>query len=299
MNGAVLYGLLSALVWGAGDFCGGLATRRARPFSVVLTAEISGAILLLLAALAWRQPLPSLQGIGWSAAAGTAGAIGLLGLYTALGSGHMGVVAPISAVIAALIPIVASAVLEGFPGSAQVVGFAVALVAVWLLSSGGERSVSARELRLALLAGLGFGFYFVLIDRADPGSGFWNLTFARTFAALVLVVLMVAIRHPLLPPRGAAAQRAERHARCRRQPVFCAGRPVRALGCCLRAGVALPRNHRAVGMACARRTPEPASDRWRCRRTAGYHSDRAVTQKAVASPCSSTCPNFSPCSSIH
>lgn len=202
MNGAVLYGLLSALVWGAGDFCGGLATRRARPFSVVLAAEIFGAILLLLAALAWRQPLPSLPGVAWSAAAGVAGAIGLLGLYTALGSGHMGVVAPISAVIAALIPIVASAVLEGLPGSAQLVGFAVALVAVWLLSSGGESSVSAHELRLALLAGLGFGFYFVLIDRADPPSGFWNLTCARIFASLMLVVLMLSIRHPLLPPRA-------------------------------------------------------------------------------------------------
>ncbi len=109
MNGAVWFGLMSALVWGAGDFCGGLATRRARPLSVVLIAEISGAVLLLLAALAWRQPLPDLPTLGWSAGAGLAGAMGLVALYTALGRGHMGVVAPVSAVIAALVPIVASA----------------------------------------------------------------------------------------------------------------------------------------------------------------------------------------------
>ncbi len=124
----------------------------------------------------------------------------MLGLYTALSSGHMGIVAPISAVIAAIVPIVAGALLEGLPDAIQLAGFAVALAAVWLLSSGGGNSVSGRELRLALLAGLGFGFYFVLIDRADPASSFWNLTFARSFAAIMLLALMLAIRHPLLPP---------------------------------------------------------------------------------------------------
>lgn len=206
MNGAVGFGLLSALVWGAGDFCGGLATRRARPFSVVLVAEVTGAVLLLLAALAWRQPLPDLPSLGWSGAAGVAGAIGLVALYTALAGGHMAIVAPASAVIAALVPIIASTLLEGAPGLMQILGFVFALVAVWLLSSAGERTGertrSIRELRLALLAGLGFGFYFVLIDRADPLSGFWNLTFARSFASVVLAALMLSIRHPLLPPRA-------------------------------------------------------------------------------------------------
>ncbi len=201
MNGSVGFGLLSALVWGAGDFFGGLATRRARPFSVVLVAEISGALLLACTALLFRQPLPALADLGWSAGAGIAGAAGLLALYSALSSGHMGVVAPLSAVIAALVPIAASAVLEGLPAPTQLLGFVVALAAVWLLSSGGERALSLRELRLALLAGLGFGFYFVLIDRAGAASGFWNLTFARSAATLLLLLLMLAIRHPLLPPR--------------------------------------------------------------------------------------------------
>jgi drug/metabolite transporter (DMT)-like permease len=200
LNGAIGFGLLSALIWGAGDFCGGLATRRARPFSVVLVAEFAGAALLLVSALVSGQPLPGLADLGWSAGAGLAGAVGLLALYTALSGGHMGIVAPISAVIAAIIPILAGAWLEGLPDAVQVAGFGVALVAVWLLSSGGERTVAARDLRLALLAGLGFGFYFVLIDRAGPASGFWNLTFARSFAGCVLLLLMLATRHPLLPP---------------------------------------------------------------------------------------------------
>jgi drug/metabolite transporter (DMT)-like permease len=201
LNGSIIYGLLSALIWGAGDFFGGLATRRARPFSVVLVAEVSGALLLAGAALAVRQPLPQRVDLAWSGAAGILGAIGLLGLYTALSSGHMGVVAPISAVVAALVPIVVGAMLEGLPTPVQMLGFVTALAAVWLLSSGGESSLSARELRLALVAGLGFGCYFVLIDQAGHASAFWNLTFARSAAAVLLLGLMLAIRHPLLPPR--------------------------------------------------------------------------------------------------
>jgi drug/metabolite transporter (DMT)-like permease len=201
MNGAVIYGLLSALIWGAGDFFGGLATRRARPFSVVLVTELAGAVLLGATALAFRQPLPQGSDLAWSGAAGILGAIGLLGLYTALSSGHMGVVAPISAVVAALVPIVVGAALEGLPTPVQMLGFGTALTAVWLLSSGGGAALSARELRLALVAGLGFGCYFVLIDRAGHASAFWNLTFARTAATVLLLALMLAIRHPLLPPR--------------------------------------------------------------------------------------------------
>ena len=66
MNGAIGFGLLSALIWGAGDFFGGLATKRARPFSVVLVAEVAGALLLALAGLALAQALPPLTDLGWS-----------------------------------------------------------------------------------------------------------------------------------------------------------------------------------------------------------------------------------------
>lgn len=201
MNDAIGFGLLSALVWGAGDFFGGLATRRARPFSVVLVAEVAGALLLALVALALAQALPPMADLGWSAGAGLAGAVGLLALYTALAGGHMGVVAPVSAVVAAIVPIVVGAALEGLPSPLQMAGFAVALGAVWLLSSSGDQGISGRDLRLALLAGVGFGFYFVFIDRTGTVGGLWNLAFARTTAALLLLPLMLLMRHPLLPPR--------------------------------------------------------------------------------------------------
>ena len=137
----------------------------------------------------------------WAGLAGLLGAVGLLALYQGLATGKMGVVAPLSAVVAATVPVVASAFLEGLPSPLQLLGFGVALTAVWLLSSGGEFRVDPSELRLALLAGLGFGFYFVCIDRVTGGV-FWNLAFARTLAGVVLLVIVLVRRLPLLPPRA-------------------------------------------------------------------------------------------------
>lgn len=202
MPGAMGFGLLSACFSGIGDVCGGLAARRARPLSVVLLVVLAGAILLLAAALSLRQPVPKPADLSWSAAAGVATAIGLLGLYTALGSGHMAIVAPLSSVVAILVPIVAGAILEGLPSPAQVAGFGFALLAVWLLSSTGSAARSLHQVRLALVAGLGFGIYFVLIAHTAPTSGLWNLSFARAFASIVLLALMRITRHPLLPPRS-------------------------------------------------------------------------------------------------
>jgi drug/metabolite transporter (DMT)-like permease len=203
MNGEISFGLLSAVFSGVGDVCGGVAVRRAHPFCVVLGAQGAGALLLLLAAVALRQPLPQVADLAWAAGSGLAGAIGLLALYTALGRGQMGIVAPLSAVIAATVPIAAAAVLEGLPTGAQLAGFVVALLAVWLLAGtgGGEGQRPQGQLRLALLAGLAFGCYFVLIDQANPTSGLWNLSFARSVPALLLLAILRARRQPLLAPR--------------------------------------------------------------------------------------------------
>lgn len=200
MNGDMSFGLLSAFFSGAGDVCGGLAARRARPLSVVLIVETTGAVLLLVAALLFQQPLPQWPDMVWSAAAGMAGCIGLIALYTALGSGQMGIVAPLSAVMAAVVPIVAGALLEGSPRPAQLAGFAIALPAIWLLTQSGHEKRPLRDLHLALLAGLGFGCYFVLIDQAASGGGLWNLGISRAFPAVVLLAFMLVTRHPLLPP---------------------------------------------------------------------------------------------------
>lgn len=197
---SAFFGLLSGVTWGSGDFCGGLAARRAPSFTVVLVAEFVGAVLLAALAMLFREALPATAGLWWSAGAGLAGVIGLLALYQGFAIGKMGVVAPLSGLVSTIVPVVAAIFLDGWPRALQLAGFVLAMAAVWLLSSGGEFSARPQELGLALVAGLGFGLYFVLIARVSSSS-LWNLSFARTLAGLVVLGVVLLRRLPLLPPR--------------------------------------------------------------------------------------------------
>src|SRR5437868_15212221 len=99
--GNVAFGLAASLSWGAGDFSGGLATRRANVFSVVLAAHAIGLVLLVALALAWSEPFPSALDIFWGGAAGLAGAVGLAEFYRAVAVGRMWITAPVPGVVAA------------------------------------------------------------------------------------------------------------------------------------------------------------------------------------------------------
>jgi uncharacterized membrane protein len=107
--GTVLFGLAASLSWGTGDFSGGLASRRTHVFSVVLAADAVGLVLLPALALVWSEPLPSWRDALWGASAGLAGTLGLTAYYRALAVGRMGINAPITAVLAAALPIIFSA----------------------------------------------------------------------------------------------------------------------------------------------------------------------------------------------
>src|SRR5712692_672421 len=120
--GTVAFGLAASLSWGAGDFSGGLATRRANVFSVVLAAHAIGLVLLVALALAWSEPFPSALDIAWGGAAGLVGAVGLAAFYRALAVGRMGISAPVTAVLAAAVPVLFSAFAEGLPRPVQLAG---------------------------------------------------------------------------------------------------------------------------------------------------------------------------------
>lgn len=97
---AVLFGLAAAASWGAGDFCGGLATQRSRSvLAVVILSQLLGGCLLALLALALREGWPQARDLLWGGAAGLSGAMGLAALYRGLAVGRMGVVAPVTAVL--------------------------------------------------------------------------------------------------------------------------------------------------------------------------------------------------------
>ena len=127
---AVACGLGSALAWGAGDFVGGLASRRSSALIVVLFSQLVGGGLLLGLAVALGGNLPPARQMVFGALAGVFGVLGLVGLYEGLAQGRMGLVAPLSAVVTVLVPLLFSLVVEGFPGWLRMVGFAIAVVAV-------------------------------------------------------------------------------------------------------------------------------------------------------------------------
>ncbi len=182
------------MTWGAADFSGGLATKKTNVYSVVLISQVIGGLFLALTALLFGERVPPADDLLFGALAGVAGAIGLLGLYSGLAHGRMGIVAPLTAVLSAAIPIVFSLFSEGIPPQIQIIGFALTLVAVWLLSgAGGQTAIQPVEIGYAVLAGTGFALFFILIDQANDVSVFWPLVAARV-ASVTFMGLFVVVR---------------------------------------------------------------------------------------------------------
>jgi drug/metabolite transporter (DMT)-like permease len=191
---AVVLALGSALVYGAADFCGGVASRRASAFGVVALSQAAGLVALMLL-LPVVGGSPTGADLAWGAAAGAAGAGGLVLFYRALAVGVMSVVAPVTALTAAALPVLGGLALGERLAPWAAAGIALALVAVVLVSAEGGlptlRSARAAGLLPALAAGVGFGIFFVLLDRTSPESTLWPLVAARS----VSVVLVLALAH--------------------------------------------------------------------------------------------------------
>ncbi len=193
-NLALVFGLASALSWGAGDFSGGVATKKGNVYSVVLISQIIGGFFLAILALLLRETFPPVTDLVIGGVAGISGVIGLLALYSGLASGRMGIVAPLTAVLSATIPIIFSLFTEGIPPTLQIIGFLLALVAVWLLSgAGGSDGVQLVELGYAAVAGSGFALFFILIDQANETAVFWPLVMAR-IASVTFLTIFVLVR---------------------------------------------------------------------------------------------------------
>lgn len=199
---AVTFGLLSALSWGAGDFNGGLATRKTSVVGVVFISHLAGWILLAGLALITGEALPAAADMIWGAVAGLVGLIGLVALYRALASGHMGIAAPVSGVLTAALPVVFSIGTRGLPHAAQLVGFGLAFLAIWFVSFTRTGRHEAGNIGMALLAGCGFGIFFILLDQVQAGAVFWPLVAARTVTTTVMAAVLLVNRRSNLLPNG-------------------------------------------------------------------------------------------------
>lgn len=200
---AITYGLGSAITWGAGDFSGGVASKRNNVFTVILFSQIIGlALLTALAVLLAEKPL-SLNNFFLGGLAGISGMMGIAALYTGLARGRMGIVAPLSAIIAAMIPIFFAAFTEGLPDISQFFGFGIAAVSVWFLSrSAGGGKIQADELYFSAGAGLGFALFFIFIDRVNSDAVLWPLVSARIASVSLMTAVMVPMRQISLPSRS-------------------------------------------------------------------------------------------------
>jgi drug/metabolite transporter (DMT)-like permease len=182
----VAFGLASALTWGSGDFAGGLLARRTPLFGVVLVSQLVGAMLALVLAVVRGESAPLPADLGWGLAGGLAGGIGISALYQGLAVGRMGIVAPITGVVAAIIPVAAGIVLQGVPTLAVLVGVGLAFVAVVLVSRVSDDRTGPSGLGLALLAGISLGMWGVVIAQFSDGRVFGPLAVIRGTEALLI-----------------------------------------------------------------------------------------------------------------
>lgn len=208
---AVLLGLAVAAVYGAADFLGGLATKRSPVAAVVVLSQLCGLPLLgALVLVAGGEPTGRAFALG--GAAGVFGGIGLTCLYAGLASGRMSVVAPVTAVFAAIAPVAWGLARGERPAPLAFAGAALALVAVALISRTPDEASApttprrAPVLLLALVAGAGFGGVFILLAETGDGVGFWPLVAGRTTSIALLGAGALLAGQSLRPARETGAR---------------------------------------------------------------------------------------------
>jgi hypothetical protein len=202
---AVLLALAAAALSGTGDFVGGLASRRDRVLSIVLTNHAAG----LVAALAVGPFLAGrLDGASvlWGSLAGLSGALAVLALYTGFARSSLAVVSPVAAVGGGTWPALWEMAGGDLPGPVVGTGIVLGLVAIWVISSGGHVH-EAEDVRtgvvFGMLAGLGFGALLICLSLVPESSGLWALAPARAVGGIAIAAVIVVMGRPLLPRRPA------------------------------------------------------------------------------------------------
>ena len=200
----IIMALLSALTYGSADFFGGMAARNTPAPSVVLWSQGFGLLVALAAAPLTGAASVSVQDLLWGMAAGIAGASGVGILYRGLAIGLASVVSPTAAVTGAALPVLFAVIAGERPELTTWAGIALALTAILLLSSaGGDRDSSVfKSLRYGVLAGCGFGGFFILIARTGSGSGMWPLVAARTVTIPLFLFVSLFRKNTLRPQKG-------------------------------------------------------------------------------------------------
>lgn len=215
----ILLALGAAVAYGVSDFAGGVLTRRAHVLVVFLLSQLVSFALLAAAVAGWAGAV-SRPGVAWGLVAGLAGVVGTSLLYQGLATGRMSVVAPITGVLGAGVPVLAGLAAGERPGPPALIGIVLGMVAVVVITRapddpagtaagagpGTRAPAAAARARQALLcafgAGIGFGLFYVLLARSPAGSGLWPLLGTRISLVASLALAVAVSRRSLRPPAG-------------------------------------------------------------------------------------------------
>jgi drug/metabolite transporter (DMT)-like permease len=200
---AVVFGVLGGIFYGTADFCGGLATKRTSIFAVTVVSQAAGLVVLALA-IGFLQAHALTSDYLWGAAGGLCGGVGLALLYHALSIGKMGVVSPITAVLAASGPAIFGVFARGEALAwFQTLGMVIALAAIVLISlshdESGRIEFSTVGVKEAIASGIVLSGFFLFLGLARPEAGLQPLLAARAASALFLCVVAIATRSSIVP----------------------------------------------------------------------------------------------------
>ncbi len=200
---AVLLSLLSALSYGVSDFLGGLFSKRSGPWQTAVVGQTSSTVCTVAVAL-FIAGDPVGSDWVWGVVGGAGSGVGAAFLYRGLAGGRMSVVAPLSAVVCALLPVAVGLVTGDRPSALALAGIVVAVPAIALVSRVVEEDAAAQAAHRGgvvdgVVAGLGFGVLFVALGQVRDDAGLWPLAVAQGAAAVVVVLLAVALREAWVP----------------------------------------------------------------------------------------------------
>jgi uncharacterized membrane protein len=194
----IIFGLLSALAYGTGDFMAGLGSRRIGAVLVAVIVQFFSLVAVLITVLIFRGNGPTAHALLWGAVSGVGSGIGTYALYEGLAVGQMSVVAPLSAIFAAVVPVFVGLMLGDHLSALAAVGIGIAVPAIGMVSWQGNTTESS-NLRAGIgegvLSGFGFALLYIGLDQAGTQSGAWPLVPTQAVAIIILVPFVWQVRH--------------------------------------------------------------------------------------------------------
>jgi len=199
---AILFGLGSAVGFGVADFAGGLVSRRSNSFAVVIWADILAMPIVAGLAYLFGDQFPTLNGVVYSLICGLFGGLGIVLLYQSFAEGKMSIAAPVSALMAGVLPVVVGSIVEGIPSLVVMIGIGLALVSIWVIAreEGNSLQLTWANIRQPLSAGILFGLFFILMHEVSSESVLWPIFLLRFSAVAILYLLAQVFRKPKTLP---------------------------------------------------------------------------------------------------